>query len=122
LIIREIVPDDHEFYEHLHQLVQTEPASSLDRGLKTLFASIGIVKGRPFRPNRHMKEILADAAAIGCATIRALNHCAPDLRLARYREAANDPLICHLDSHAARIRTMRRRIIRNQTDKTSRIM
>jgi hypothetical protein len=122
LIIREIVPEDYEFYEHLHQLVQTEPASSLDRGLKTLFASIGIVKGTPFRPNLHMKEILADAAAIGCATIRALNHCTPDLRLARYREAANDPLICHLDSHAARIRTMRRRIIRNHTDRPSRIM
>jgi hypothetical protein len=122
LIVREIVPNDYEFYEHLHQLVQTEPSSSLDRGQKTLFASIGIIKGRPFRPNPHMKNILADAAAIGCATIRALNHCAPDLRFARYREAVDEPLICRLDSHAARICTMRRRSIRNRIEKAGRIM
>ncbi len=35
-------------------------------------ASIGIVKGTPFAPDARMKKILAEAAAVGQATVRAL--------------------------------------------------
>jgi len=36
-------------------------------------AAIGIVKGKPFKPDKRMKKILTDAAAIGSATGRVLN-------------------------------------------------
>ena len=34
---------------------------------------MGIVKGKPFKPDKRMKKILTDAAAIGSATGRVLN-------------------------------------------------
>ncbi|MGW8178515.1 MAG: DUF1214 domain-containing protein, partial [bacterium] len=37
-----------------------------------LFASIGIVKGKPFNPDARMKKILTDAANIGAVTARAI--------------------------------------------------
>ena len=37
------------------------------------FASIGIVKGKPFKPDARMKKILDDAAEVAAATGRALN-------------------------------------------------
>ena len=37
-----------------------------------LFASIGIVKGKPFNPDARMKAILTDAANVGAATARTL--------------------------------------------------
>jgi hypothetical protein len=74
LPIQEITPTDHRFYEDFDQLVQAEPSSSLEKDRRSLFASIGIVKGRPFRPNLRMRRILIDAAAIGGATARAINH------------------------------------------------
>ncbi len=74
LAIEEIGPTDHRFYHDLDQLVQVEPSSSLEKDRCNLFASIGIIKGRPFRPNLRMKKILIDAIAIGGATALAINH------------------------------------------------
>ena len=37
-----------------------------------LFASIGIVKGKPFNPDERMKKILTDAANIGAVTARTI--------------------------------------------------
>jgi hypothetical protein len=37
-----------------------------------LFASLGIVKGKPFNPNERMKKILSDAANIGAVTARTI--------------------------------------------------
>jgi hypothetical protein len=84
LPVQDIAPNDHQFFEDLDQLVQTQPSASLDRNRRSLFASIGIVKGRPFHPNLRMKSILADAVAIGCATIRAMSHYSPDIWIVRH--------------------------------------
>lgn len=64
--------NDVSFYEELNAVVQDEPADAFNPELVGLWASIGIKKGRPFAPDGRMKEILAEAAAVGNATARAL--------------------------------------------------
>jgi len=68
-----IPPSDFGFYEFLNEAVQQEPAASYDVELAGQMAAIGIVKGKPFKPDARMKKILTDAAAVGAATGRALN-------------------------------------------------
>jgi hypothetical protein len=55
--------------------VQQEPADSYDTELAGQLAAIGIVKGKPFKPDIRMRKILTDAAAVGNAFGRALNRC-----------------------------------------------
>jgi hypothetical protein len=70
----EIVPEDENFYRDLDRLVQEQPFNSLDKNRRALFASIGIVKGRPFCPSAAMSNTLAKAAAIGGAAVRAMQN------------------------------------------------
>ncbi|KOF20240.1 hypothetical protein AC244_09265 [Ensifer adhaerens] len=67
-----IPPNDFSYYEMLNEVVQQEPATSLDPELMGPLAAIGIVKGKPFAPDARMKKILAEAVAVGNATSRGL--------------------------------------------------
>jgi hypothetical protein len=68
-----IPPSDFGFYELLNELVQDEPVdSNTNIELMGDLAAIGIVKGKPFNPDKRMRAILEDAAAVGSATARAL--------------------------------------------------
>ncbi len=64
--------NDYSFYEHLNDIIQYESMEMLDPETRGLFASIGIVKGQPFKPDARMKKILTDAVAIANATARAI--------------------------------------------------
>ena len=68
-----IPPSDYGFFEIINENVQQEPATSYDVELAGQLAAIGIVKGKPFKPDARMKKILTDAAAVGNATGRMLN-------------------------------------------------
>jgi hypothetical protein len=68
-----IPPNDYSFFEMINANVQDEPAGSYDVELAGQLAAIGIVKGKPFKPDARMKKILTDAAAVGNATGRMLN-------------------------------------------------
>jgi hypothetical protein len=68
-----IPPSDYSFFEMINESVQQEPAASYDVELAGQLAAIGIVKGKPFKPDARMKKILTDAAAVGNATGRVLN-------------------------------------------------
>jgi hypothetical protein len=68
-----ILPNDYSFFEKLHDLIQTEPDDYLGPEAKGMMAAIGIEKGKPFKPDAHMKKILTDAAAIGNAAARAIS-------------------------------------------------
>lgn len=68
-----IPPGDYGFFEMINENVQQEPATSYDVELAGQLAAIGIVKGKPFKPDARMKKILTDAAAVGNATGRLLN-------------------------------------------------
>jgi len=67
-----IPPTDSGFYDLLNELVQEQPAGSTEIELAGELAAIGIVKGKPFKPDKRMRRILEEAAAVGTATSRAL--------------------------------------------------
>ncbi len=68
-----IPPSDYGFFEMINENVQQEPATSYDVELAGQLAAIGIVKGKPFKPDARMKKILTDAADVGSAAGRSLN-------------------------------------------------
>ncbi len=67
-----VAPSDYSFWELLNEAIQEEPPEGSDPTTLGLFASIGIVKGKPFAPDARMKKILADAADIGAVTARTI--------------------------------------------------
>lgn len=67
-----VPPTDHQFWNLLNEVIQSEPSNGNDPTALGLFASIGIQKGKPFNPDARMKKILEDAANIGVVTARTL--------------------------------------------------
>lgn len=68
-----VIPsNDASFYNDVNQVVQEEPLNAVDPETRGLLAAIGIQKGKPFSPDSRMKDILADAAAVGNATARTI--------------------------------------------------
>ena len=63
---------DASFFDEVNEVIQEEPTVAGDPETLGLLASIGIEKGMPFAPDARMKKILAEAAAVGQATARAL--------------------------------------------------
>ena len=63
---------DATFYDEVNLTVQEEPATSEDPEILGLLASIGIQKGKPFKPDARMQKILAEAAAVGTAAQRTI--------------------------------------------------
>lgn len=64
--------NDYSFYVHLNDVIQKEPLDMLDPETRGLFASIGMEKGKEFKPDGRMKRILTDAVAIGNAAARSI--------------------------------------------------
>jgi len=71
-VMNTIPPNDWTYYEMLNEVVQSEPATSLDPELMGPIAAIGIVKGKPFAPDARMKKILTEALETANATSRSL--------------------------------------------------
>ena len=67
-----VAPGDYAFWDLLNTVIQEEPVEGSDPTMLGLFASIGIVKGKPFNPDARMKRILTDAANIGAVTARTI--------------------------------------------------
>ncbi len=64
--------NDVTFFEEVAAVVHEEPLEAVDPETRGLLASIGIQKGKPFDPDVRMERILAEAAAVGNATARAI--------------------------------------------------
>jgi hypothetical protein len=71
-VMNTIPPNDWTFFEILNEIVQREPATSLDPELMGSVAAIGIVKGKPFAPDARMKKIMTEALAVANAASRTL--------------------------------------------------
>jgi hypothetical protein len=71
-VMNTLPPNDWTFFEMLNEIVQKEPATSLDAELMGPIAAAGIVKGKPFAPNARMKKIMTEALAVANATSRSL--------------------------------------------------
>lgn len=54
--------------------MQEEPTDSVDTTTLGFWASVGLVKGKPFVPDERMKKILTEAAAVRDATGQTLAH------------------------------------------------
>jgi hypothetical protein len=71
-VVNTLPPNDWSFYEMLNEIVQKEPATSLDPELMGPIAALGIIKGKPFAPDARMKKIMTEALALANATSRSL--------------------------------------------------
>jgi hypothetical protein len=67
-----VFASDASFYEQVAAVVRDEPLQATDPEMRGLLSAIGIRKDQPFAPDARMKGILADAAAVGNATARAI--------------------------------------------------
>jgi hypothetical protein len=67
-----ITANDASFFDEVVPVVQEEPLEAVDPETIGLLAAVGIQKGKPFAPDQRMQRILAEAAAVGNATGRAL--------------------------------------------------
>src|SRR6516225_10062564 len=70
--VNTIPPNDFSFYELLNEVVQQEPATSLDPELMGSLAAVGIIKGKPFAPDARMKKIVTEPLTLANATSRSL--------------------------------------------------
>ncbi len=69
-----IGPIDFSTFEDLNTVVQEEPTAALDPDNLGMLASVGIKKGKPFKPDARMKKILTEAAAVADITARAISY------------------------------------------------
>jgi hypothetical protein len=69
-----VFPTDYSYWTLLNQVIQEEPTEGSNPTTLGLFASVGIVKGKPFNPDARMKKILEDAANIGAVTARTITY------------------------------------------------
>ena len=63
----------YSYFEMINSTSAGQPATSYDVELAGQLAAIGIVKGKPFKPDANTKRVLTDAAKFGNATGRVLN-------------------------------------------------
>jgi len=71
-LIHAVFASDVSFFDQVAAVVHDEPLDAVDPETRGLLASIGIRKDAPFAPDARMQAILAEAAAVGNATARAL--------------------------------------------------
>jgi hypothetical protein len=83
-----IPANDASFFEEVAAVVQEEPLEAVDPETRGLLAAIGIQQGKPFAPDDRMRRILAEAAAVGNATGRALAFRTRDQTAYYYPESA----------------------------------
>jgi len=57
----------------VNEIVQEEPLFSHDAESLGILASIGIQKGKPFKPDARMQKILSEAAIVGTTALRSIN-------------------------------------------------
>ncbi|QKJ20497.1 DUF1254 domain-containing protein [Microbacterium hominis] len=72
-VVNTVHASDSTFYEEVAQVIAKEPVELIDPETRGLLASIGIRKDAPFAPDERMRRILADAAAVGNGTARAMS-------------------------------------------------
>lgn len=78
MVFNTVHANDYSFYEELDELLQEEPIEALDAERAGQLAAIGLVKGTPFAPDEHTREILVRAAEIGAAMARTVAYAPRD--------------------------------------------
>jgi hypothetical protein len=71
-------PEDSSVFEMLNGIIQYEPTELFSAELLGRLASLGIEKGKPFKPDTRMKRIFDQAAKQGVAMSRAIVYASRD--------------------------------------------
>jgi hypothetical protein len=80
-------PTDESYWIKLKEFVDYEPISAIDLELRGVLASIGIVKGQPFKPNAKQRELLNTAVTIAPKMILAMRQLGrPDKKQLYYKD------------------------------------
>ncbi len=69
-----VFPNDLGYFEILDEMIQREPIDAISPEVRGTIASIGIVKGKEFKPDDRMKKLLVEAGTLGNATARAITY------------------------------------------------
>lgn len=56
------IPYDATYFEHLNNFVQAEPWLTRDKAMINMLKTLGIEKGKPFKPDAKTRKIFAEAA------------------------------------------------------------
>jgi len=67
-----LTPEDASSFAMLNEIIQYEPAELFSAEQRGRLASLGIEKGKPFKPDTRMKKIFDQAAKQGVAMSRAI--------------------------------------------------
>ncbi len=70
--------NNFEFFKEINSLIQQEPKEAISPESRGRLALLGIVKGKPFKPDKHMRHILNEAALVGAAIARSMAFAARD--------------------------------------------
>lgn len=70
-------PTDYSYWEALKKWIDYEPVGALPMEVRGMLASLGIIKGQPFKPNAAVKKALKDAVELAPKMIYA-NRITPD--------------------------------------------
>ncbi len=87
-VFNTIHANDQSFYDEVAHVIAHEPIEMVDPETRGLLSSIGIHKDRPFEPDERLRATLADAAAVGNATARAICFQTRDRRASIYEDRA----------------------------------
>jgi len=80
--LNSLPPEDGSVFEMLNEIVQYEPKELFGAEQLGRLATLGIVKGRPFKPDERMRRILDQGAKQGAAMCRAIVYASrePDIK------------------------------------------
>ena len=67
-----LAPENAAAFKWMHEIISYEPAEAFSKELLGKLASLGIEKGKPFRPDARMQQIFDTAAAEGVAMSRVI--------------------------------------------------
>lgn len=67
-----LFPQDYGYIEMLAEFVENEFVGPEDWSMRGMMASLGIIKGKPFKPDTHMRDILEAGAEVGIKMSKAL--------------------------------------------------
>jgi hypothetical protein len=77
-------PRGMAFWETLAKYISEEPVHERDRIMMAMLRSIGIEKGKPFKPTDRQVKILTEATLVGEAMAKANDFAKRDMELAEY--------------------------------------
>ncbi len=82
-------PRGMAFWETLAGWIDEEPVHERDRVMMAMLRSIGIEKGKPFKPTKRQVKLLTEATLIGEAMARVNDFAKRDMELAHYADAVH---------------------------------